>query len=164
MSTNDYDEQQRQAQAVADMQQAAVIESGTRQVGSKDVFLDEYGTLQAKLVNMTAFNEAALAHDEIGKIVTRYAADPDRLDRLSKLPIARAVVDIGRVEAGLPPTSHEPLWQAEMKNRGHLSKEDFLSPLSDRQTDKQWNEDFDRYHAEREAKSVQPLGSRHRRG
>jgi hypothetical protein len=146
MTDYDENEQQRRAQAVADMQQAAVIDAGTKDVG-KDAFMDAYGAIAQKLGgDMRAFNDAALAHDNIGKIFTSYAGDEARLDRLSKLPYGRAVVDMSRVEAGASlHTSHEPAWQAAAKNGGHLSREDFNSPASDTLSDKDWFKHADKY-------------------
>jgi hypothetical protein len=128
------DEELRQLQAAAQMQEAAVIEAGTRDVG-KDPFMDAYGTIAAKLGpdGMRAFNDAALAHDNVGKIYTDYAADPARLDRVAKLPYGRAVVDMGRVESGVAMhTSHEPAWQTLAKSPNKiLSDEDWAGGKGD---------------------------------
>jgi hypothetical protein len=145
MSTSD-DEQARLAQAQAQMEEAAVIDAGTKAIG-KDPLMDSYQTILEKIgpAQMRGFNNAALAHDDIAEIYTRYASDSARLDRLTKLPYGRAVVDMSRVESGVStPTSHEPAWAAKAKS-GFLTKEEFHSPLGDRLNEKDWQRHHEKY-------------------
>lgn len=163
----DQTEQERLAAARAEMNEAAVIEAGTKEIG-KDPFMDVYGTVKERLgpAAMNAFNDAALAHDNIGKIYTGYAHDPARLDRVAKLPYGRAVVDIGRVEQGISgQTAHEPLWATLAKGGPDrlLTDEEWATPgVADKLPEPIFQKNFEHQQRKRAARFPQRLGSRAR--
>jgi hypothetical protein len=87
------------------------------------------------------------------RIVQHLADNPNDLEAISKLPTARMIVEIARIESRMAPNGRvnafaDPAWKAPAA-RGRVSDADWGRGFGDTMSDAAFNKEFDRRQAER---------------
>jgi hypothetical protein len=147
-------EQARAAQQTHQLEVNAIVDAGRERHGS-DRFDEMSATVAEKLGDRTAeFMQAARQFDSPVELIERLADDPRELERLAKLPTARMLVEIARIESRLNPSGHavtttDPVWKR--KSIG-FKEADWNTPLQDRLSDREYNKIFEKRMAERWSK------------
>jgi hypothetical protein len=148
------EQEQRAAQQTHQLEVNAIVDAGRERHGS-DRFDEMSATVAEKLGNRTAeFMSAARQFDSPVELIERLADDPRELERLAKLPTARMLVEIARIESRLAPSSHavtttDPVWKR--KSIG-FKEVDWNGPLQDRLSDKEYDKIFQKRQEERAAR------------
>lgn len=112
---------------------------------------DTLGPEQASQLggNVTSFDKPHEILHEMSKM------GETELKRFGRMPQARQIVEMSRIEARLNHnqqvfTTDAPAWQTEGVKGGRLSRDNFNSAASDLLSDDQWSREFDRHHRERD--------------
>ncbi len=105
-------------------------------------------------VRTAEFMALARQFDNPHKLVKHFADRPGELEALSKLPTARILTEISRIEARSAPYGHavtraDPLWKSDASKGGRISNADWNRGVADSLTDAQFDREFNRRQAER---------------
>jgi hypothetical protein len=105
--------------------------------------------------NITPLVAALKQFDRPHQVIMALGNDPDRLARLAKLPLARQITEIAKIEAEHAPLGHsrdtgaQPLWTRPHARANARIPDDVWRRGADDATDAQWFRVFDRRQAER---------------
>ena len=99
--------------------------------------------------NVTAFDAPHAILHEMSKLGEK------ELKRFGRLPMARQIVELSRIEARLNHnqpvyTTDAPQYQVDGVKSGRLSRDNFNSAASDLLSDEQYSREWDRHHRGRE--------------
>jgi len=158
------EEEMRQAQQQMIIAQHNEAVKGITKVGhavyGKKSFDDAANVVGAKLADRTyEFVEIAKEFDDPAGPVMTLANNPTQLEQMSKLPTARMVTEIARIESRSKPHGHattgnQPAWQT-VDHSGHVSYEEWQKTGGSQfgnDQDEAWNRAFDKVQAERSRK------------
>jgi hypothetical protein len=95
------------------------------------------------------FAAVLVEHNAPDQILMHLSNNPDRLQRLAKLPPKQRAVEVSRIEAefashGHVTTSATPAWKGTHARGGRVSDEDWRHSYGANLTDDQWFKEFDR--------------------
>ena len=141
-----YEAQRTAAESAHRNEVAAIIQQGQEQYGSSQ-FDDISNTVATALGAGTAnFMTAVRAFDNPTEIIRHLGENPDRLDRFAKLPAARQLVELAKIQGEMSPngtfaTAADPAWKKSAGGR-RMSERDFASPLQDTLSDAAYDEIF----------------------
>jgi hypothetical protein len=167
------DEEERQLRAQAEMAEAAFakdcasIEDLGRQTHGAQVWDEAVQTVTGKLgpEATRGFSQIVSQFDDPVSVVMHLSNNPGRLEALAKLPAARAVTEIARIEAehhsATPRAGHEPQWKG-IKSGGILSNDAWNNGAGDQLSEAQWQKNWEARQKDRASRSPQRLGSRMR--
>jgi hypothetical protein len=92
--------------------------------------------------------------DRPAALVKHFADRPGELEELAKLPTARMLTEIARIESRSAPYGHavtraDPLWKSDASKGGRLSTQDWNRGVGDSLSEEQWQREYTRRQAER---------------
>ncbi len=139
-------QEQRAAIQTHQLEVNAIVDAGREKLGSER-FDEMSATVAEKLGDKVGeFMAAARQFDSPVELIEKLADDPRELERLAKLPTARMLVEIARIESRLAPSGHaittaDPVWKR--KSIG-FKDSDWGTPLQDRLSDSEYNKQFEK--------------------
>jgi hypothetical protein len=131
-----------------------IVEIGRQTFGSKQ-FDEDSAVFAEALGDKTLPVMAALRQFDAPHAIVKHLADnPRRLAEIAKMPDARQIVELARIESQAAPhghteTSREPAWKASPPDSSRVSDEEWRANGGSRLTDDQWTREFNRRHKER---------------
>jgi hypothetical protein len=147
-------EQARATQQTHQLEVNAIVDAGREKLGSERFDEMSATVAQALGARVGEFMGAARQFDSPVELIEKLADDPRELERISKLPTARMLVEIARIESRLNPSGHavtttDPVWK---KKAVGFKEADWNTPLQDRLDDKSYDKIFFKRMEERAAR------------
>jgi hypothetical protein len=86
------------------------------------------------------------------RLIVELSNNPEQLERLGKMPTARMITELARIESRMAPHGHvstgaAPAWKGQ--KGGRVSDTDWRANAGDNLSDKAWSREFDRRMAAR---------------